>query len=706
MTPRHAVTAISARLRRRIGRTRLRWRIVRAIVFLSYLFFRLMPAKLVFAALTLCERVRLPARAALKEGFMPIVARRQLTKPKANLSSSLSRLFLRSNARALYGVGAYRECCEFILAQGLGLSSGGVGDVWARSWFELGQFRQAREAIDSTMPLHILATNENLAQLKGHLELIEGDEVSAVAHLELAVVKAPRLLCPHQNMAARYPALYSPTRLDEISGADGRLFDAYNFVGQRVTHVGEGQLGASLYGAAFAAQRRLGLKTPPLSRKLTSLLAQLGIAFDELRILPVEWYTQIGHQGMLDILFRMREMGWWRGKVIFLIPREIVANDSFQRLFEQYGHVLVPGGNIDVEVARELNSLQRWCGLGFNAFALPAGQVVPWQEAGAQAIVQWEQERRADPVREEYDRIYGANEGLQDSFARMRERLGMKADDWHVCLHIRDASHYGELAGTGQSHRNSAVEDYLDAIRHITSQGGWVIKLGGPRSPVLPKMPRLFDYARSAMKGDILDMQLIRNARFFIGTTSGLTNVAVSLGTPCALVNCITVDAQLWNNRVRFALKRVKLRDGAFLSQRQLTSAPWRWRMFGADLLARQGAVLMDNTADEILEAVKEVEAAAIGQTLNYIRSFPDARVLLDRWRNSLGLPHFYGSARPSLYFLKKDESWLEPAMPSQAVGTISDPLLIWNPFDCRSRLQKRRANGLEQPASLSLRDG
>ena len=47
--------------------------------------------------------------------------------------------------------------------------------------------------------------------------------------------------------------------------------------------------------------------------ELKQLLDAMEISFDELRIIPEEWTTQIGHLGMLDILFRMRDLGWWSG---------------------------------------------------------------------------------------------------------------------------------------------------------------------------------------------------------------------------------------------------------------------------------------------------------------------------------------------------------------------------------------------------------
>src|SRR5579872_166217 len=291
--------------------------------------------------------------------------------------------------------------------------------------------------------------------------------------------------------------------------------------------------------------------------------------------------------------------------------------------------------------------------MNFNAFRLPDGTVVPWQEAGALAIAQWEREDRGHPLREEYDRIHGSSRPVAENFQRLREHFGMKTDDWYVCLHTRDASHYLELEGTGQSHRNSPIEAYADAIGFITSKGGWVIKLGGPNSPKLPPLERTIDYALSEFKSDLMDIGLIRNAKAFVGTTSGLTNVAVSFGIPSAIVNGITTDAQLWNKDVRFTLKPVWIANGTSLSQRQFTSMPWRWRVFDAAVLSRNGGRPENNSADEVLETVREVIALAEGRLTEFEQEY-DANVLWSCWKERLSFPHYYGTSKPSLYYLKK----------------------------------------------------
>jgi putative glycosyltransferase (TIGR04372 family) len=308
--------------------------------------------------------------------------------------------------------------------------------------------------------------------------------------------------------------------------------------------------------------------------------------------------------------------------------------------------------------------------MSFNAFEMPDGTVVQWSEAAALAIRQWDEEGREPPLLVEFDRKFACSKDLAATLNQARRSWGMAPDDWYVCLHFRDAAFYGEATGFGQSHRNSDVENYRAAIEYVTGLGGWVIKLGGKNSPKLPSMPRVIDYSRSTFKSGLMDVCLIRNARIFIGTTSGLTNVAISFGTPAALVNCISTDAQLWHDQVRFIPKHIVLQSGRALSQIELTQSPWRWRQFDAAVLARHGATPVDNTSDEIVETVKEVMALATGKAHDYCASVDAGSYLNSRWQQSLSMPHFYGSAQISLYYLNKHQEALLSPIPKAGEAT------------------------------------
>ena len=628
----------------------------------------LLPVRLVYATLVLVDARGWHGGTLLKDALLPNVVRLLRADPDMRLASRLTARFPTSEETVLVRLGAFRELVDLLQARGVALQSldRSLKLIWAL--FEFGRFEAAYEVATAWSETR-MAGHHTMMEARALLGMVCGHDIESARWLAAAAIGMPHLLCPHQNIAGRYSSDYVATALDRAAGADGRIYDGCNFIGQRVVHVGAGQLCAGIFAAALRAQKRLHAELPQPSAALQQLLKQSGIAFEDLRILPVEWFTQIGHLGMMDILFRMRTLGWWQGSALFLVPTDKVANHAFLSLFEPDGTLVPVHRDTDPELAAELFSLQRYCGLSFNAFELPSGEIVPWQEAGAIAMRQYETEGRGAPLRDAFDRRFGALDAVSGPAEQVMRDWGLGPDDWYVCLHMRDAAHYGETAGTGQTHRNASVECYLSAIDYITRQGGWVIKLGGAASPKLPKMARLIDYGRSKFKSEIMDLHLIRHARFFIGTTSGLTNVAISFDIPCALVNCITTDAQLWHSKVRFALKPIRLNDGRQVSQRELTSTPWRWRVFSAEVMSRYAAAALDTSADDLLETVKEVHCLATGT--RYTPPIAVAPDLIERWQASLEIASFYGGALPGLYFLQKNAADLlgtAPAAPKRAI--------------------------------------
>lgn len=638
--------------RKAVGGLRSRRSIYLAFLIVGKLL-NLLPHRAVFLILVGCDALQLRGRGRLCQAYFPYVVSYLADRPDFRFWSAPCHPFSKSAARVLVGIGAYAEAYERIIAGGLVSVSADLSYALLRSLFELGEFEKAREIVPLIKQEHVQSL-ARLAFLKAAFDMIGGDESAALESMFWACRNDLSLLRPHQNIAARPSNTYLPNPLDFLCREPGRLFDLCNFAGQRVTHVGRGEVGVRLYERALNAQSELQKRMPPqLSPALEALLAKLGVSLGEFWLIPEEWSTQIGHLGMLDILFRMRELGWWSGRAVLVARPELIANPAFFRLFEELGKVVVIGETVSEQLGEELLSLQRWYGLNFNAFRLSDGRVVPWQDAGALAIAEWERQGRGHPLREAYDRVHGSAGAADAAFLQLRQSWGMKPEDWYVCLHTRDAAHYLEFNGTGQSHRNAPIETSLDAIRYVTAQGGWVIKLGGPNSPKLPPLERTIDYALSDFRSELMDLHLIRHARAFIGTTSGLTNVAISFGVPCAIVNAITTDAQLWNKNVRFALKPVRLRDRTMLTQRQLTSSPWRWRVFDAAVLGRSGAHPQNNSTEEILHTVKEVVELASGRAAEFEAGY-DAEALLSRWQSQLSLPYYYGTSRPSLDFLAR----------------------------------------------------
>jgi putative glycosyltransferase (TIGR04372 family) len=430
---------------------------------------------------------------------------------------------------------------------------------------------------------------------------------------------------------------------------DIHLFYAYRDLTLYSYHNGEGHLVPLLCRKTLEIQATLRRSLPQPSPELRKLLDSFGIAdLADVKLLWPDWAGQIGHNGHLNVHFMMRQMGWWSGSPILLTLNHRIANPAFLSLFEELCPVLMLGKNISPALWHELASLIPFLGVSHQIFQFKDGRSMYWNDAGAMAVAEWEAQNRGYPLREIYDRRIAANDGVVEKFAALKSKWRMAPNDWHVCLHMRDGGARGERDGVGESIRNTSLDSYMDAIHYVTEQGGWIIRMGSPKVPALPKMERVIDYARLSDQSPEMDIHLMRTARMFIGTTSGFAYVASSLGIPTAMVNALSSVGLIWSKDTRFALKLVRTREGRLLTQSEVTSEKWRWAFPTHEALANAGPMVGENSADEILETVKETLA------LTSVGPSAPASPWLEAWRRSVTIPGFYGAAEPSAYFLEK----------------------------------------------------
>lgn len=181
------------------------------------------------------------------------------------------------------------------------------------------------------------------------------------------------------------------------------------------------------------------------------------------------------------------------------------------------------------------------------------------------------------------------------------KKLGIKDGDWYVCLHIRTSAYKNNPADTEL--RNSTPENYTKAIEYINSLGGKVVRIGDPVDMSIN--PICIDYANSPYKSQIMDIFLIKNCRFYIGTSSGPLDTAWLLGAPVLAVNFETLMyvAKGVKSYDKMLPKHLYKRD----SNKQLSVK----EIFSKKLYSLVGSAdrydLAENSPDEILLATKEM---------------------------------------------------------------------------------------------------
>jgi putative glycosyltransferase (TIGR04372 family) len=253
---------------------------------------------------------------------------------------------------------------------------------------------------------------------------------------------------------------------------------------------------------------------------------------------------------------------------------------------------------------------------------------------------------------------------------------GITKSNWFVCLHVRSN---GYLRDQGRrEHRNSDVTNYMDGIKEITGNGGWVIRLGDKSMPPLPPMPRVIDYAACDWKRDYLDLFFIRNCRFFIGCLSGPWDLAVLFGRPM-----LTVNMYRWFNDypVKFIdrgiLKQVFSKKlGRFLGIKEIFEREGEIVNARSDL--SDDYTLHENTPHEITASVREfLHLVKSGQQIPHTSLQDSAnRLCKQHQRNRLVSPtHPGGGERRH----GTATIWRSAARIEMASGTISQSYLERN---------------------------
>lgn len=82
------------------------------------------------------------------------------------------------------------------------------------------------------------------------------------------------------------------------------------------------------------------------------------------------------------------------------------------------------------------------------------------------------------------------------------------------------------------------------------------------------------------------------------------------------------------------------------LSLSDVTSEQWRWTFPTYETVKSAGLTVSESSSDEILETTKEVLDLSSGR--------PTIQPVDDAWETRVNVPGFFGSSRPSRYFLEK----------------------------------------------------
>lgn len=204
------------------------------------------------------------------------------------------------------------------------------------------------------------------------------------------------------------------------------------------------------------------------------------------------------------------------------------------------------------------------------------------------------------------------SETVSEAARRFCERRGIAETDRIVVLNVRDRNFLPE--DTIHFYRSADIAAYEPAIRYLLDQGYWVLRTGVAGSVEAPvEHPHYLEIWKESDYTDLLDPGLIGRAHFGVTCSSGPEAVLRILGVPQVMVNGVLQCGMWMNPRDKLVFKNYRsIGDGKPARLRSML-AQGVARHAGDDDVATCGFAAEDNTADEILQAVIEMESSLAG---------------------------------------------------------------------------------------------
>ena len=329
-------------------------------------------------------------------------------------------------------------------------------------------------------------------------------------------------------------------------------------------------------------------------------LGALGMEF----IWPGIVMGSLGNYYALEALLQANRLGLRPSrKPMLLLPEGAqVRNTSLFSYFEP--HLTVIRDREAIRALRDLEALM----------TLPLGYCLPMD--GGCSFLDFPTNRVEVALTEQQgDKAFFSltDEHRQRGAMTLRE-WGMPSDAWYVTIHVREPGYRGER-GHSQDWRNANPLDYLDAIRLVVKEGGWVVRMGDPSMTPLPEMPQVIDYAHHPDRSDWMDVYLWATGRFLIGTASGPLAMPRLFGCPAIFTNSANSVPYYGLRSEDLYLPRLLRNrlDGSYLSFGQMLRPPTS--MFSSpERFSQAGLEWVENTADELAAATQEMLRRTAGE--------------------------------------------------------------------------------------------
>jgi len=200
---------------------------------------------------------------------------------------------------------------------------------------------------------------------------------------------------------------------------------------------------------------------------------------------------------------------------------------------------------------------------------------------------------------------------IGDSFLKQHNLTKNK----FICFIVRTSEYNINLsAGMGLREKktrefyNVNPKNYIPALKYLTDLDYKIIRMGKGFSQPFPFLHENFiDYAISNDRNDFLDVWLSANCYFFFGTNNGPIALPSVFNKPFLGTNAFPLGVIHSYIPKSIHLPRIAQRNGKLLNIREQVELDVIKQVNGV-YYEKEGIQVLENTSDEILNAVKDIE--------------------------------------------------------------------------------------------------
>tara|TARA_Y100000590_G_scaffold463246_1_gene629549 strand:- start:567 stop:1829 length:1263 start_codon:yes stop_codon:yes gene_type:complete len=129
-----------------------------------------------------------------------------------------------------------------------------------------------------------------------------------------------------------------------------------------------------------------------------------------------------------------------------------------------------------------------------------------------------------------------------------------------ILVHVRDNNYRNDKGR--KSYRNSNINTYIESIKYLIKKGYFVIRAGRkPSKKINFKSKNFLDYSKLDTQEDIIDLYLMKKCKYFIGTQSGILDLAQLFYKPVLTTNMVEIYSKYpFKSNDRGIFKQVKRR--------------------------------------------------------------------------------------------------------------------------------------------------